>query len=178
MDITASHARRLLVVVSAILVLAFAAAGCSSDDSGSSSSSSSSTSKVPGDPTKPPACPSASDVDKILKAGLDTPTDDVNGSIRTCTYDTTAGGDEVVIRFEVGVSAADFAAAAQSPGPSGETPSAITVLGDAAFTMQREEPGGTVTEVAALSGTTEVSVLAPVSVASVTDLVRTLLESV
>ncbi len=177
MDITASHVRRLLVVASAILVLAFAAVGCSSDSSDSSSSSSSSTSGKPSDASKPPACPSASEVDQALKAGLDSPTDDVNGSIRTCTYDTTAGGDEVVIRFETGVSAADFAATAQSPGPSGETPSAITGLGDAAFTMQREEPGGTVTEVAALSGTTEVSVLAPVRVSDVETLVRTLLDS-
>jgi hypothetical protein len=178
MDIAAGHRRKLLAVLTAVLVLAFVAVGCSSDDSGSSSSSSSSTSKVPSDPTKPPPCPSASDVDKILKAGLDTPQDDVNGSIRTCTYNTTAGGDEVVIRFETGVSAADFATTAQSPGPSGEAPTAVTGLGDAAFTMRRDEPGGAVTEVAAISGTTVVSVLAPVSVSDVEALVRSLLDSI
>jgi hypothetical protein len=164
-------------VLSAILVFAVVAVGCSSDDSDSSSSSSSSTSSTAGDPTKPPSCPSASDVDKALKAGLDTPKDELNGSIRTCTYDTTAGGDEVVIRYETGVSAADFAAAGSSQGPSGEVTTPVTGVGDAAYTMQREEPGGTVTELAVLSGTTLVSVLAPVRLADVEVLMKSLVAS-
>jgi hypothetical protein len=165
------------VILVAMLALAFAAAGCSSDDSDSSSSSGSSTASSPSDSSKLPSCPSASEVDQALKAGLDAPKDQTDGSIRTCTYDTTAGGDEVVIRFQTGVSASDFAAAGSSQGPSGETTSPVAGLGDAAYTMQREEPGGTVTELAALSGTTLVSVLAPVRLADVEVLMQSLLAS-
>lgn len=171
-------------MLAAIVVLSLVALGCSSDDSDSSGSSSasgssSSTTARPttGEPATPPSCPSASTVDDALDADVDDPEDQINGTIRTCTYGTTAGGDEVVIRLETGVDPTDFAAAAQSPGPSGEIPSAVAGLGDAAYSMQRQEPGGTVTEVAALSGTTEVSVLAPVSAASIEGLVRTLLGS-
>ena len=178
MDTAAAHRRTIVAVLAAVVVLALAAAGCSSDsdDSKSSGTSSSTAASTKPDPTKPPACPSASEVDASLKAGLDKPTDEVNGSIRTCTYNTTAGGDQVVIRYETGVSAADFATTAQSPGPSGEIPTPVEGLGDAAFEMRREEPGSTVTEVGALSGTTEVSVLAPVDAALVESLVRSLLD--
>ncbi|MGZ8751955.1 MAG: hypothetical protein ACXW1S_03150 [Acidimicrobiia bacterium] len=174
MESAASRRRRFVAVLAAVLVFAFVVVACSSDDSTSSSSS---TTGGSSEPSKLPSCPSASEVDSALKAGLDDPKDQINGSIRTCTYDTTAGGDEVVIRFETGVSATDFAAAAQSPGPSGETPSSVGGLGDAAYTMQRQEPGGTVTELAALSGTTEVSVLAPVPLGDVEVLVTSLLDS-
>jgi hypothetical protein len=174
MGTAVGRGRSLVAVLTAILVLAFVAVGCSSDDSGSSSSSTAGSSSGS---SKLPSCPSASEVDQTLKAGLDAPKDQTDGSIRTCTYDTTAGGDEVVIRFQAGVSATDFAAAGSSRGPSGETTTPVAGLGDAAYTMQREEPGGTVTELAALSGTTLVSVLAPVRLADVEVLVQSLLES-
>jgi len=180
MDTTAGHRRRILALVAAITVLAFVVVGCSSGDSKSSSSSTSSSTSAsdkPSDPSTPPSCPSATEVDKSLKAGLDKPVDQRNGAIRTCTYDTTAGGDQVVIRFETGVTPAAFAAAADSKGPSGESTTPVPGVGDSAFSMRREEPGSAVTEVAALSGTTLVSALAPVPLADVETLVKNLIAS-
>ena len=167
-------------MLAATVVLALVAAGCSSSSDGSKSSSTSSSTTASGtaNATKPPACPSAAEVDASLKAGLESPTDQLNGSIRTCTYHVTAGGDDVVIRFETGVSAADFAAAEQSPGPSGEVSTAVAGIGDSAYTMKKEEPGSSVTVLAVLSGTTEVSVEAPVDLAQIEDLTRKLLDSI
>jgi hypothetical protein len=179
MDTAAAHHRRIFAALAAITVLALVAVGCSSssDTSKSSSTSNSTTASGKSDPTKPPSCPSASEVDASLKAGLEQPTDQVNGSIRTCTYHVTAGGDDVVLRFETGVSAADFDATGQSPGPSGEVSTAVTGIGDSAYRMQREEPGSTVTVLAVLSGTTEISIQAPVPLAQVEDLAHKLLDS-
>lgn len=180
MDTAAAHRRTIFAALATIVVLALAAAGCSSssDDSKSSSTSSSTTANATSDLSTPPSCPSASEVDASLQAGLDKPSDQQNGSIRTCTYKTTAGGDDVVIRFETGVSAADFDAAEQSPGPSGETATPVAGLGDAAYSTKSAEPGSEVVTVAALSGTTEVSVQAPVEVSQVEALTRKLLDQI
>jgi hypothetical protein len=180
MDTAAAHRRRTIAPLAAIVVLALFAGGCSdsSDDSKSSSSSNSTTASGTGDPSTPPSCPPASEVDETLNAGLDSPTDQINGSIRTCTYKTTAGGDDVVIRFETGVTAADFQAAEQSPGPSGETATPIAGLGDVAYSTKRAEPGSEVTTLAVLSGTTEVSVQAPVELAQLEALTRKLLDEI
>ena len=180
MNSAASHRRHASAALVLVTLLALVAVGCSSSSSGSKSSSgsASTTASAKANPSTPPSCPSASEVDASLKAGLDKPTDQLNGSIRTCTYNVTAGGDDVVIRFQAGVDTAAFDVAAQSPGPSGEISTAVAGLGDAAFTMQRQEPGNTVTELSVLRRTIEISIQAPVPTAQVEMLARKLLSSI
>ncbi len=183
MDTVAVLHRRVTAGCATLVVLGLLAVGCSSSSSSSdgaksSDTSSSTTASGKTDSTKPPACPSKSEVDATLKAGLETPSDQLNGSIRTCTYHVTSGGDDVVIRFETGVSPADFTATEQSPGPSGEVSTPVAGIGDSAYTMKKEEPGSSVTVLAVLSGTTEVSVEAPVDLALVTELANKLLQSI
>jgi len=148
--------------VAAALLLA--GAGCPSSNGDSSGTSDSL-----------PSCPSASEVNDTLRAELDSPDEKTNGSTRTCTYKVAPGGDEVVISFTTGVSAADFQAAEESPGPAGEDAQPINGLGDAAYSMTSGEAGSEVTMISVLSGTTEVSVQAPLSLKFVEDLARKLL---
>lgn len=151
----------------AVVALMLVIAACSSSSGDSSSSGS--------DSTKLPSCPSASEVNDTLRAGLNGPDTKMTGSTRTCTYTVGPGGDKVVITFTTGVSSAEFDAAETAPVPEGDTEEPIDGLGDAAYIVISEETGSEVSTVSVLSGSTEVSVQAPLPRKFVEDLARELI---
>jgi hypothetical protein len=183
MGTSAAHLRkhgRTLSVLAVIALLALVVAGCSSSgssskSSGTSNSTTSDSTASGGSNTTLPTCPSEKEVDAVLKAGLSDPTSVVNGSIRTCTYKGPPGGDDVVITYETGVSATTFQAAQESPGPNGETATAVTGIGDAAYSTTSGAPGNEDHTLAVLQGTTAISIRAPVEVSQIEDLARKLL---
>lgn len=152
----------------AVVAFLLVVAACSSSSGDSSSSGTSGSTELP-------SCPSASEVNDTLRAELNEPDTKTTGSTRTCTYKVGPGGDVVVVTFTTGVSTADFDAAETAPLPEGETTEPIDGLGDAAYIVMSEETGSEVSTVSVLSGTTEVSVQAPLPRKFVEDLARELI---
>jgi hypothetical protein len=166
-----SRCTRPLALVALLGVLLLT--GCSDSDDSSAGPTSSTAS---GTGATPPGCPPVREVDAVLRAELDDPEDEVRGATRTCTYSGPPGGDDVVVAFTTDVSASAFEDAATSDG-DGSSWTPVTGLGDAAYSTTSGEQGDEVTTLVVLSGTTEVSVRAPVPLAQVEELAQRLVSA-
>ena len=78
-----------------------------------------------------------------------------------CTYNSTSPIQSVIIRVDTGSSAATFTAEESQSASAGETPTPVTGVGDAAYSLSLSGGGFTTNTFAVLKGTNEVQVNGP-----------------
>ena len=155
--------RLALLGLGAVAALGLAACSSSSTSSSTTAGSSSATTAASSSSSSAPSCSlvSASTLNAALGTSVGDPTTVVNGPVTVCTYKSSSGGGQVIVRYQTGMSSASFNANKTGFTQSGQNVTPVSGLGDEAYSSTLSAAGLTTNTIVVRKGATELLITGP-----------------